>query len=71
LATEAVSALVRHAAAHPDIQQLVADTDPGNTRSQRVLAACGLADRGLRDRRQSSRRGSKQVRSYELVPEEP
>jgi RimJ/RimL family protein N-acetyltransferase len=67
LMKEAVSALLHHALAHPEIQRLAAVTDPDNTRSQRVLTACGLADRGLRDRRQSSRHGSKQVRSYELV----
>jgi 8-oxo-dGTP diphosphatase len=67
LAREAVSAVLRHALAHPDLRRLVAVTDPDNTRSQRILAACGLADRGLSDRRQSSRRGSKQVRLYELA----
>jgi 8-oxo-dGTP diphosphatase len=69
LMKEAVTTIVRHAAAHPDIRRLVAVTDPEKTRSQRVLLACGLADRGLRDRPQSSRRGSRQVREYELVLE--
>jgi len=70
LTKEAVTALLRHALAHPDLQRVVAITDPDNTRSQRVLTACGLADRGLRERRQSSRRGAKQVRSFELVLQE-
>jgi RimJ/RimL family protein N-acetyltransferase len=67
LAREAISALLGHAVAHPELRRLVAVTDPDNIRSQRVLAACGLADHGLRDRRQASRRGSRQVRSYELA----
>lgn len=67
LVKEAVAALVRHAAAHRGIRRLVAVTDAGNVRSQRVLTACGLADRGLRGRPQPSRRGSTQVREYELV----
>lgn len=64
---EAAAALVRHAVRHPSLRRLVAVTDPENARSQRVLAACGLADRGLTDRAQPSRRGSAQVRRYELV----
>jgi RimJ/RimL family protein N-acetyltransferase len=67
LAREAVSALLGHAVAHPDLLRLVAVTDPENIRSQRVLAMCGLADRGMRERRRASRRGSRQVRSYELA----
>ncbi|HEX6119079.1 MAG TPA: GNAT family N-acetyltransferase [Dongiaceae bacterium] len=66
---EAVAAIVCHALAHPGIRRLVAVTDPDNTRSQRVLAACGLADRGLHDRSQASRRGSTKVREYELALE--
>jgi 8-oxo-dGTP diphosphatase len=69
LMKEAGAAIVRHAAAHPGIRRLVAVTDPENTRSQRVLMACGLADRGLRGRPQPSRRGSAQMREYELVLE--
>ena len=69
LMKEAVAALVCHALAHPDIRRLIAVTDPGNTRSQRVLTACGLIDCGLRDRARPSRRGSTQVRKYKLVPE--
>jgi 8-oxo-dGTP diphosphatase len=69
LAKEAVSVLVRHALAHPDLQRLVAVTDPANVRSQRVLAACGLSDCGLRERARPSRRGSTQERRYELVRE--
>jgi RimJ/RimL family protein N-acetyltransferase len=67
LAKEAVSVLVRHALANPDLQRLAAVTDPANVRAQRVLAACGLADCGLRERARSSRRGSTQERRYELV----
>jgi RimJ/RimL family protein N-acetyltransferase len=67
LMKEAVAALVRHAAAHRGIRRLVAVIDPENVRSQRVLTACGLTDRGLRGRPQPSRRGSTQVREYELV----
>jgi len=65
--TRHAPALLGHAVAHPELRRLVAVTDPDNIRSQRVLAACGLADHGLRDRRQASRRGSRQVRSYELA----
>jgi RimJ/RimL family protein N-acetyltransferase len=69
LAKEGVAALVRHALAHPAILRLVAVIDPDNLRSQRVLAACGLADGGLHDRLQASRRGSTKVREYELALE--
>lgn len=67
LAKEAVGALVRHARGHPDIRLLTAVTDPENVRSQQVLSACGLSDCGLKDREQPSRRGSTQMRQYELV----
>ena len=63
---EAVAALLRHAQGHPALRRLCAVTDPENVRSQRVLAACGLLDRGLVARRKPSRRGSMQVRQYEL-----
>jgi RimJ/RimL family protein N-acetyltransferase len=63
---EAVAALLRHARRHPTLRRLRAVTDPENLRSQRVLAACGLLDRGLVARREPSRRGSIQVRHYEL-----
>ncbi len=64
---EAAAALLRHALSHPSLRRLVAVTDPENARSQRVLAACGLVDRGLCDRPKPSRRGATQLRHYELV----
>lgn len=66
IAKEAAQALLRHALAHPVLRQVIAVTDPENLRSQRVLTAVGFVDRGLRDRPSPSRRGSTQVRSYEL-----
>jgi RimJ/RimL family protein N-acetyltransferase len=66
---EAVGALLRHALGHPALRRLVAVTDPENVRSQHVLSACGLSDCGVKDRREPSRRGSSQVRRYELVVE--
>lgn len=63
---EAVATLLRHARGHPDLRRLRAVTDPDNVRSQRVLAACGLMDRGLAARADPSRRGSIQMREYEL-----
>ena len=67
IAREAVGALVRHARRHPAIRLIVAVTDPENFRSQRVLAAAGLADCGIIDRQLPSRRGATQMRRYELV----
>jgi RimJ/RimL family protein N-acetyltransferase len=63
---EAVAALVRYAQGHPAVRRLSAVTDPDNVRSQRVLAASGLVDRGLATRPQLSRPGSIQIREYEL-----
>jgi RimJ/RimL family protein N-acetyltransferase len=67
---EAVAALLRHAEGHPSIRRLRAVTDPDNVRSQRVLSACGLSDCGLTDRENPTRRGSTQVRRYELPIED-
>ncbi|HNB26203.1 MAG TPA: GNAT family N-acetyltransferase [Alphaproteobacteria bacterium] len=66
-AKEAVTALVRHAKGHPMLRSIAAVTDVDNTRSQRVLAAAGLADRGLRDRDQPSRRNATVLRRYEMT----
>ena len=66
IAREAMRALLRHAAGHPALRQLVAVTDPENLRSQRVLTAVGFEDRGLSDRPSPSRRGSTQLRRYEF-----
>jgi RimJ/RimL family protein N-acetyltransferase len=68
-AKEAAIALVRHAQGHPALRRLSSVTDPENIRSQSVLMACGLIDCGLKDRDQPSRRGSTQLRRYELVIE--
>ena len=68
-AKEAAIALVRHAHGHPALRRLTSVTDPENIRSQSVLIACGLIDCGLKDREQPSRRGSTQLRRYELVIE--
>jgi RimJ/RimL family protein N-acetyltransferase len=65
LMKEAVAALLRHAEGYPFLRRLRAAADP--VRSQRVLSACGLSDCGLADRERPSRRGSTQVRRYELV----
>ena len=66
-AKEAAIALVRHALKHPALRRITSVTDPENLRSQRVLTACGLSDLGLKDREKPSRRGSTQLRQYELV----
>jgi 8-oxo-dGTP diphosphatase len=66
LMKDAVAALVEHAKRHPALRRLVAVTDPGNLRSQRVLEACGFLKRGLADRAKPSRRGSTQVLAYEV-----
>ena len=63
---EAVAALLRHALGHPSLRRLIAVTDPDNVRSQRILSACGLAERGLKDRPKPSRRGSRHLLEYEL-----
>jgi RimJ/RimL family protein N-acetyltransferase len=63
---EAAAALLRHALGHPSLRQLMADTDPENLRSQRVLTALGFRDGGLSDRPSPSRRGSTQLRRYEF-----
>src|SRR5262245_54104379 len=63
---EAVAAVLRHARGHPALRRLRAVTDPDNLRAQHVLAACGLLDRGLTARPRQSRRGSTQMRDYEL-----
>ena len=63
---EAVAALLRHALDHPSLRRLIADTDPENLRSQRILTAVGFKDRGLRDRSSPTRRGSTQLRGYEF-----
>ncbi len=65
-AKEAVTALVRHARGHPALRSIAAVTDVDNTRSQRVLAAAGFTDRGLRDRDRPSRRNATVLRRYEL-----
>ncbi len=67
LATEAVTALIRHAKGHPTLRSIAAVTDVDNTRSQRVLASAGLADRGLRDRDRPSRRNATVLRRYEMA----
>jgi 8-oxo-dGTP diphosphatase len=69
LMKEAVAALLRHAQRHPALRRLCAVTDPVNIRSQRVLSACGFLDRGLAARQTPSRRGSTQLRRYELPME--
>ena len=69
LAKEAVGTLVHHAKGHPTLRRLVAVTDPDNLRSQHVLSAWGLSNRGLKDRRPPSRRGSTRILEYELVLE--
>lgn len=66
-AKEAVTTLVRHARGHPALRSIVAVTDVDNTRSQQVLAAAGLADRGLRDRDQPSRRNATVLRRFEMA----
>jgi 8-oxo-dGTP diphosphatase len=66
LMKDAVAALVHHAKRHPALRRLVAVTDPGNLRSQRVLETCGFLKRGLADRAKPSRRGSTQVLAYEV-----
>jgi 8-oxo-dGTP diphosphatase len=63
---EAVTPLLRQALDHPSLRRLIAVTDPANARSQRILSACGFAERGLMDRSKPSRRGSTQVLAYEL-----
>lgn len=66
LAKEAVTALIRHVRGHPTLRNIVAVTDVDNVASQRVLSAAGLADRGLRDRDQPSRRNATVLRRYEM-----
>ena len=45
-ATEAVQAACRWAFLHPDVRSLEAETDAGNTASQRVLEKCGFRPNG-------------------------
>ncbi len=47
LATEGARALVRYGFERLGLFRVIGITHPGNTASQRVLAKCGLADRGL------------------------
>ena len=67
LMKEAVGALVRHAQGHPALRRLIATADPDNGRSHSVLTGCGLSAGGLTDRPQPTRRGSTQLRNYELA----
>jgi len=64
---EAAIALVGHARGHPELRRITSVTDPENTRSQRILIACGFADLGLQDRPTPSRRGANQLRRFELT----
>lgn len=45
-ATEAVDAMVRWALRQPGVVRVEAETEPGNTASQRVLAKCGFVPTG-------------------------
>jgi len=64
---EAAAATVRHARKHPALRRITSVTDPENARSQSILLACGFRDLGLENRPQPSRRGSMQMRRYDLV----
>ena len=46
-AAEAVKLALEWAFRHPEVQAVEAETDPGNTASQRVLAKCGFRPMGI------------------------
>ena len=50
LGREAIAAFVTHALARPDVERLIADVDPRNTASLRVLMALGFRETGRAER---------------------